>query len=113
MRIRDWISDVCSSDLLADSPYKWEPLFDGLVMVACAFDDWAMIVQFAYRWFALGGGKGRPVTLLADNSDRLIPLASADDYLRQHGDADAGSKARRWIHKIGSASCRESGFKSV
>src|SRR3546814_9348609 len=83
-------------DLLADSPYKWEPLFDGLVMVACAFDDWAMIVQFAYRWFALGGGKGRPVTLLADNSDRLIPLASADDYLRQHGDADAGSKARRW-----------------
>src|SRR3546814_3155995 len=34
----------------------------------------------------------------ADNSDRLIPLASADDYLRQHGDADAGSKARRWIH---------------
>src|SRR3546814_14237628 len=68
MRISDWSSDVCSSDL------------------------------FAYRWFALGGGKGRPVTLLADNSDRLIPLASADDYLRQHGDADAGSKARRWIH---------------
>src|SRR3546814_7769631 len=65
-------------DLLADSPYKWEPLFDGLVMVACAFDDWAMIVQFAYRWFALGGGKGRPVTLLADNSDRLIPLRSEE-----------------------------------
>src|SRR3546814_4174580 len=39
-----------------------------------------------------------PISLLADNSDRLIPLASADDYLRQHGDADAGSKARRWIH---------------
>jgi superfamily II DNA or RNA helicase len=85
-------------DLLKDSPFKWEPLFEGLVMVATAFDDWAMLVAYGSRWMALGGGRGRPVELLADNEDRFLSLASADDYLREHGDTDEGSKMRRWLN---------------
>lgn len=84
-------------DLLHDSPFRWEKLYDGLVMMANAIDAWACCVAYRGRWWALGGAKEQPIKVLADSQDRLIALASADDYLREAGDTDVGSKALRWL----------------
>jgi len=83
--------------LIDDSPFKWIELFEGLVMVACAFEVWAMVINYRGRWHALGGGKGKQMTLLGDFEDRLLSLMSADDYMRMYADTDEGSKARRWL----------------
>jgi DNA repair protein RadD len=84
-------------DILGASPYKWTPLFDGVVLVAAAFDAWAMVVSYHGRHYALGGGTGLRVAVLADNEDRRLSLVSADDFLREHGDEDAANKAKRWL----------------
>lgn len=84
-------------DLLDASPYKWEPLFDGLVLVATAFDAWAMVISYNGRWFSLGGAKGTGVKILGDNEDRRLSLVSADDFLRSTGDKEAANKSKTWL----------------
>lgn len=84
-------------DLLAQSPYRWEELWNGVVMIATAFDAWAAMVSFGGRWVAVGGSKGQPIKLLACEADRLIALATADDFLRETGDPDAAAKNKRWL----------------
>jgi DNA repair protein RadD len=84
-------------DLLNQSPYRWESMFDGIVMVASAFDAWAMIVSFQGRWHALGGCKGEGIKHLANEGDRIVALASADDFLRVKGDTDGAKKTKRWL----------------
>ena len=84
-------------ELLEQSPYKWEPIFDGSVMVATAFDAWAMNINYGDRWHALGGNRTDGVRLLADAEDRTVALASADDYLREHGDSGNAHKTRWWL----------------
>lgn len=80
------------------SPYRWEPLFDGIVWVATAFETWAVVVSYMGRWHALGGIKGERMRRLSDTNEKLLALASADDFLREHGDTDAGSKSRQWLY---------------
>lgn len=84
-------------DLLAQSPYRYETLFDGLVSMADAFDAWAAIVIYQGRWHAIGGGKAIGIKHLADNGDRLLSMAAADDFLREAGDQEAAHKAKRWL----------------
>jgi DNA repair protein RadD len=84
-------------DLLNLSPYRWEAMFDGLALIASAFDAWACVLAYAGRWFALGGAKGEGIKLLGDNNDRSLCLVSADDYLREHGDLDGAAKTKRWL----------------
>jgi len=84
-------------DILDASPYKWTPLFEGLVLVASAFDAWAMVVKYNDRFYAVGGAKNHRCVLLGDNNDRQRSLTSADDYLRQHGDKEMASKSKRWL----------------
>lgn len=86
-------------DLLDRSPFKWEELFDGLVLAATAFDAWAMVINYGTRWHCIGGSKDIGIRHLADNTDRLLSLATADDFLREHGDDEAASKSRRWLHE--------------
>lgn len=86
-------------DLLQDSPFQWEKLFDGIVMMASAIDAWAACISYNGRWLAIGGGKDRQMSVLADNSDRLLSLVSADDFLRENGDTTTGNKAKRWLHE--------------
>lgn len=81
------------------SPFRWEPIFEGLVMVATAFEASAMCVNYGGRWHALGKMQNKPITLLADTNDKLIALATADDYLRQFGDNEAAGKGKRWLHQ--------------
>jgi len=84
-------------DVMNDSPFRWEPMFGGVVMVAAAFDVWAMVVNYNGRWHAVGRQEGRHVAHIADCNDRLLALSTADDYMRMYADQDAGSKTRRWI----------------
>jgi hypothetical protein len=59
---------------------------------------WAVVVQHAGRQYALGGKDGERIAhLIAVSDDRLQAIASADDYLREHGDRDAARKSKRWL----------------
>ena len=84
-------------DLLADSPFRYETLFNGIVSMASALDAWAVIVSYRGRWHAIGGAKESGIHHLADNGDRLLSMAAADDFLRENGDADMANKAKRWM----------------
>lgn len=84
-------------DLLEMSPFRWESMFQGKVQIADGFTAWAAIVAYRGRWIALGGAKGQPLRVLADNGDHVLSLVSADDYLRENGDADGAGKAKRWL----------------
>lgn len=84
-------------DLLQDSPFRYEKLFDGIVSIASAMDAWALIIFYHGRWHAIGGGKEPGMRHLADSHDRLLSMCAADDFLREHGDAEAAHKAKFWM----------------
>lgn len=84
-------------DLLSASPFRYEHVFDGVVSIASAMDTWGLIVTYQGRWHAIGGGKAIGIRHLADTHDRLLAMATADDFLREHGDTDAANKNRRWM----------------
>lgn len=84
-------------DLLQQSPYRWETIFDGMVMVADAMTAWAFVVHYHGRWHAVAGSKDSGTHYLTASSDRIIALASADDFMREHGDSEAAQKNRRWL----------------
>jgi DNA repair protein RadD len=85
-------------DLLHQSPFMWETIFDGLVMVAYGFDAWAMIVSYKGRWHALGCAKeAGGVKLLMQCEDRILALASADDFMRSYADSDGARKTKHWL----------------
>lgn len=84
-------------DLLKDSPFKYEPMFDGLASMASAMDAWAVVIFYAGRWHAIGGGRESGLLHLADNGDRLLSMAAADDFLRENGDSEMANKAKRWM----------------
>ena len=90
-------------DLLADTPFRYESLFGGLVMVASAIDAWVAVVSYFNRWHAVGGGKACGLHHLANADDRFIALSQADDFLRIHGDADASNKSKRWLSQPASS----------
>jgi DNA repair protein RadD len=84
-------------DLLAATPFRYEHIFDGVVSIASAMDAWGLIVTYQGRWHAIGGGKAIGIRHLADTHDRLLAMATADDFLREHGDASAANKSKRWM----------------
>lgn len=84
-------------DLFEQSPYRWENLFDGIVTIANAIDAWACVLTVGGRWIALGGAKDSGIKLIGDNDNRLLSLASADDFLREHGDEGTAKKSKRWL----------------
>ena len=86
-------------DLLNDSPFRYENLFDGLVSIATAFDAWTVVVSYAGRWHAIGGGKEPGIKHLADSADRFIAMAAGDDWMRLHGDTDGAKKTKRWLNQ--------------
>lgn len=96
---KETISDfiLTEIDLLQQSPFRWETLFDGAAMVASAFDAWAAIVSYYGRWYAIGGSKERGVKVLGSSDDRIVSLATADDFMRDNGDDEAARKTKRWL----------------
>lgn len=84
-------------DLLADSPFRYESMFNGLVSMATAVDAWVAIVNYGGGWHAIGGCKETGIHHLAANGDRLLSMAAGDDFLREHGDSETANKAKRWM----------------
>ncbi len=83
-------------DLFHASPFRWEEIFNGVALVATAFDAWAMCVLYQGQWHALGGAKETGIRVL-QKGERMTAIAAADDYLREHGDTDNAGKAKRWL----------------
>lgn len=87
-------------DLFKQSPFAWEELWPGAVFMAAAFDTWAAVVQVKGKWFAVGGAKSgeRPgVHLLAAGQERLVALASGDDWMRENADHGQAAKTKSWL----------------
>lgn len=85
-------------EILEMSPFRWEGFWDGAVTIASAMTAWACVVQHEGKQYAIGGKDGLVgATLIGVTGDRLQAIASADDYLREHGDKDASRKSKRWL----------------
>lgn len=91
-------------ELLDASPYKWQDLFDGLVTISNGMSAWAVIVYYNDKWVAIGkvdnpmtGKQPAKLLAVAGKENRPAALASADDFLREHGDVDASKKTKRWL----------------
>lgn len=85
-------------DLVEASPFKWEDIWgDQSMLVATAFESWAIALWVWGDWHAIGGTKDDGMRLLASGG-RDIAIAAADDYLRTHGDQEAAAKSRTWLH---------------
>ena len=83
--------------LMELSPYRWQDMFDGAVTMANGIDAWACLVDHDGMWHAVGGRRETSVNLLNRSKDKLQALASADDFLRAHGDKEAAKKTKRWL----------------
>src|SRR3546814_7857990 len=115
MRISDWSSDVCSSDLLVNN--------SGVAATAPFLDmteqDWAQVLDtnltgvwrvgqaVARRMAPLGRGGIINISSMA----LLQRLAAVRGRLSLC--ADQAAAAKWWLSKYGSASCRERGWKYV
>lgn len=87
-------------EILELSPFRWESFWDGAVTIATAMTAWACVVQHDGKQYAIGGHDGLAgAMLIGVTGDRLQAIASADDYLREHGDKDASRKSKRWLNE--------------
>lgn len=85
-------------DILNASPFRWESLWDGSVMIATSFSAWAMAVCYGGLWYAVGGNEADGVRMLeAAAASSLSCLAAADDFLRLHGSVREAGKAKQWL----------------
>jgi superfamily II DNA or RNA helicase len=84
-------------DLLNLSPYFWQDLYDGSIVMANALSAWAVLVNYENHWFAVGKVEGGKCKVLMVSKEKITALSSADDFLREYGDADAAKKTKRWL----------------
>lgn len=84
-------------EILELSPYRWQEMHEGLVTMANAMSAWAVLVRYRDRWHAVGKTSAYRPVLLAVTADKVTAMASADDFLREHGDKDAARKTKRWL----------------
>jgi DNA repair protein RadD len=85
-------------DIFSASPFRWSELWGGVVLVATAFEAWSIVVLHNNQWHAVGATKGeRGIRLLSQNTERLVCVAAADDFMREHGDASAAKKSKQWL----------------
>src|SRR3546814_11358466 len=112
MRISDWSSDVCSSDLAARSPLA-QALFqvDGVTGVFLGYDFISVSKRDGKEWYLMKPGvlgvimehfvAGRPTIL-----DSTVPDAGADTGAAAGEDSEIVAQIQE---QIGRASCRERG----
>lgn len=84
-------------DIMEASPFRWENFFDDKVTICTAIDAWCALVFYQNRWVAIGCVKGNGGSrVIGDAADYLSVLATADDFMRVHGDTDMGNKTKAW-----------------
>lgn len=85
-------------EIIDASPFRWEHLWDGSVSVCSAMTAWAMVICLQDGSYVAVGAveKGR-IRVLNRSKERVPCIASADDYMREHGDRDAARKSKRWL----------------
>jgi superfamily II DNA or RNA helicase len=89
-------------EILDASPFRWEHLWDGVVSICSAMTAWAAVVRVPRKgleplYLALGAVEKGKVRTIELATDRLLAIASADDYMRKHGDRDAARKSKSWL----------------
>lgn len=90
-------------DILESSPFKYETLCDGLVQMCTGFTAWSCVISYSNGRFYAVGGKTDPDTnrkethILANAGEYMVALQSADDWMREHGDASTAKKSKRWL----------------
>jgi DNA repair protein RadD len=84
-------------DLLNASPYKWvDVYYDGYSLIATAFTAWAGVFFDGTNWHAVGRKKGENVRHIGIGT-KIQAMATADDFLRMHGDKKMAKKNKRWL----------------
>lgn len=84
-------------ELIESSPYRWEEMFDELVLIANGLTAWAVCVLVEDRWHAIGGSEMDGILNLANSAERYLAITAADDYLRANGDKTNARKSRSWL----------------
>ena len=84
-------------DLIGASPFRWEPLFDNIVLIANGMSAWASVIELGGMFHALGCVVGKPIEVLDVSESRSMGIASADDFLRSNGDVSACRKTKSWL----------------
>jgi hypothetical protein len=85
-------------ELLDASPFMWESLFDGLVLVANGMQAWAAVISFGGNFWAVGAVEGQRVQKIDVSDDKILAISSADDFLRTNGDTSLCRKTRSWLN---------------
>jgi DNA repair protein RadD len=86
-------------ELLQQSPFRWESLWDGAVMMAASFEAWAACIFYQGAWHTVAQAQEVGIKLVARTPDRLIALAAGDDWMREHSDNDVANKTKRWLNQ--------------
>lgn len=84
-------------DVFTASPFRWEELWDGSVLIATAFEAWAVVLFYGDTWVAVSGSKTNGIHVLS-RGDRLLCLSVADDFMRENASASEAGKSKRWLH---------------
>lgn len=85
-------------DFMSMSPFSWQPLWNGEVVIAEALTAAAIIVYYQETWWAYGTVRGnRNVQMLVASPDKVMTLAKGNEFLKQYGDKDAARKSKRWL----------------
>ena len=86
-------------DILNASPFRYVDLFQsGRAMLATGFEAWGGVFSAdGENWTALGKVKNeRGIHRLADTG-RVMAMAAADDFLREHENDGAAKKTKTWL----------------
>lgn len=84
-------------ELIDKSPFAWVDLFgDGSCMFAGGFRSWAGVFWWNGEWHAVGGKQGERAHHLA-LGEKVVAIASADDWLLDHEDEAASKKTAGWM----------------
>jgi superfamily II DNA or RNA helicase len=85
-------------ELIDASPFQWESMFDGLVLVANGMQAWAAVISFGGCFWAVGAVEGQRLQKLDVSDDKILAISSADDFLRSNGDTSLCRKTRSWLN---------------
>jgi len=85
-------------ELIDASPFQWESMFDGLVLIANGMQAWAAVISFGGCFWAVGAVEGQRLQKLDVSDDKILAISSADDFLRKNGDTSLCRKTRSWLN---------------